>query len=918
MNGFSAWFTHLTGHEKGPLSWQEQVAASGRCGDRLIRVPTGMGKTEGILAAWLWNAVEQGRREWPRRLVWCLPMRVLVEQTISVAERLASRLVNRNSPPTNIHVHCLMGGVDTGDWHLRPEEPTILIGTQDMLLSRALNRGYAAGRARWPLEYGLLSHDCLWVMDEVQLMDVGLVTSVQLQAFRHQNQSTSLRPCHTWWMSATLQPDWLDTVDFHDALAPLRESSLSIPADDRRGGLWEIRKPLELATIPSKETDAIDRWVQTILESHRAAETGGRGRVTLVIVNRVEFAQELHQAICEALADHSEKTPSVELVHSRFRGLERRQWPDRFLSRQHSEDPQTNRIIIATQVVEAGVDISATALVTELAPWASLVQRFGRAARYGGTAHITVVDGQPSEKDALPYARPDLDAAREALTRLKDAGLANLESLEETLARDDPDLLARLYRYEYVHLLTRRECDELFDTSPDLTGADLDISRFIRSGEERDVHICWIPVDWENPDRQPPPPELQTKRDGLCPVPVHAARRWLFQKNRLKEGCRAWCWDYLDSQWRRLETSDCYPGQVILVDAGWGGYDIARGFTGERRRRNDPILECTGAFVSASSSEEVDELADSAQSREDLSQAQWKTIAFHGHETAQEARQLANELGLPDNLVAILDLAGRLHDWGKGHPAFQYNIRITDDHPGRDDLAKAPKRNWVAFQDRDRFCVPERNRQCSQPFGPRRGFRHELATTLALFELLSLGDRWHGALLGPYRSLVEQGVLPPPEQPSSELENPIANELRRLSADEFNLLLYLVCCHHGKVRGNWQATPQDQEFPSQHGGYLGEGQPLRGVREGDIIPAIELVGRDGQPTTVPALTLRLDPAAIGLSIRYGASWSERFQALLRQHGPFTLGYLEALLRIADIRASRLDTIDPWLQAKAAS
>ena len=70
-----------------------------------------------------------------------------------------------------------------------------------MLLSRALNRGYAAARARWPIDYGLLNHDALWVMDEVQLMDVGLATSAQLQAFRDSDASQSLRPCVTWRLS---------------------------------------------------------------------------------------------------------------------------------------------------------------------------------------------------------------------------------------------------------------------------------------------------------------------------------------------------------------------------------------------------------------------------------------------------------------------------------------------------------------------------------------------------------------------------------------------------------------------------------------------------------------------------------------------------------------------------------------------
>ena len=41
------------------------------------------------------------------------------------------------------------------------------------------------------MEFGLLNRDALWVMDEVQLMDVGLATSAQLQAFREQDRSKS-------------------------------------------------------------------------------------------------------------------------------------------------------------------------------------------------------------------------------------------------------------------------------------------------------------------------------------------------------------------------------------------------------------------------------------------------------------------------------------------------------------------------------------------------------------------------------------------------------------------------------------------------------------------------------------------------------------------------------------------------------
>src|SRR4030095_15815866 len=64
-----------------------------------------------------------------------------VEQT----ERVIGGWLRRSPKPVGLHV--LMGGVEAERWVLQLHQPAILVGTQDMLLSRALNRGYGAGRA---------------------------------------------------------------------------------------------------------------------------------------------------------------------------------------------------------------------------------------------------------------------------------------------------------------------------------------------------------------------------------------------------------------------------------------------------------------------------------------------------------------------------------------------------------------------------------------------------------------------------------------------------------------------------------------------------------------------------------------------------------------------------------------------------
>ncbi len=79
---YTDFFRSVTSISKA-YPWQKELGETDICSNQLIRIPTGFGKTLGVLTAWLWNRVECSNDKWPRRLVWCLPMRVLVEQTES-------------------------------------------------------------------------------------------------------------------------------------------------------------------------------------------------------------------------------------------------------------------------------------------------------------------------------------------------------------------------------------------------------------------------------------------------------------------------------------------------------------------------------------------------------------------------------------------------------------------------------------------------------------------------------------------------------------------------------------------------------------------------------------------------------------------------------------------------------------------
>ena len=894
---FSDWFSALAGECRSPHDWQRNLAAEATCRNRLIRIPTGWGKTMGVLAAWSWHRLDRNDSAWPRRLVWCLPMRVLVEQTHAVTreglERLGLLWDGSGDHSGRVGVHLLMGGASTDvEWSLYPEESAVFIGTQDMLLSRALNRGYAAPAARWPMEFGQLSQDALWVMDEVQLMDVGLATSAQLQAFLDDDQPKSFRPRNTWWMSATLQPDWLRSVDTAQHHGTWIDRPVIVDPGQRQRGLGAVRKVLGKAEFPAKSSR---EFAQFIAEKHKASGDGEYGKITLVVCNTVARAIETTQAL-RAL----DLAASLELVHSRFRPAERAGWRERFLDRAACRHG-VERIIVATQVVEAGVDISAGCVITELAPWPSLVQRFGRCARYGGDGSAFVVDRGRDEKVVAPYDADQLASAWAALASLDDVGVASLEDFEEALTTERR---AALYPYAAAHLLLRREFDELFDTTPDLTGAHLDVGRFIRSGEDRDLHVFWLDVV-PSAKKQPatsPPARYRPRRDELCAVPFLQARDWLCgeelkgqRKPRLRTGMRAWVWDWIDGAWVAATRASLVPGVIVCVATESGGYDVSVGFSPES---TSPVEVIATAPLPTTIEHELQ--ADDAEDAEDLSvTAEWKTLACHVGEAAEMARTIAQALGLGEHharVTELLALAARWHDLGKAHPAFQGAIRHPE-RPARPDLAKAPEKAWVR---------PPGTYRTSDDRDSRPGFRHELASALGMFAVLERYAPSHPALLGPWEDALRlAGLGGVPTVAPTGAPTPTEQAILACSADEFDLLAYLVIAHHGKVRVALHASPKDQAYRAQDD----RGLPIRGVREGDELPAVVLEA--GRPP-IAALRLTLSPAALGLSSRTGRSWRERTLALQDKYGPAALAWLESIVIAADRRASRLRTTDPAL------
>jgi len=896
-----------------PYGWQVLVALDSL--PDVLAVPTGLGKTE-VALAWAWRLLVDKKPE-PLHLVVCLPMRSLVTQTVQRLKAYFDAL-KAKKPEIEVAVHQLMGGNTDDDWVGEIDKPWVLVGTQDQLLSRALNRGYSMSRFEWPVHFGLLNNDCRWLIDEVQLMGPGLWTTSQLDWMRRK-RFLSLKPCLTTWMSATVGTSFLSTMDrVRETLSDPSQEQIAFEsmlkiALDRDGGLkwWrEAKRPLtwwQPEAEDAKTGGAKKRGArlaaatvtpEAIAESVKTRHVAGT--LSLVICNTVDMARSVFCAVSSV--DHK------VLLTSRFRREDRARHEQRLLDFEASRkagnlsknDP--GLICVSTQVIEAGVDISAHRLFTELAPWPSMLQRLGRLNRKGDDHDAqawvweTPKEGGNKKLERIgPYEFTDIELAK----RLVDAfaPLSQKKAFSEAIAEINTNKnkeASEALQPKPSPLPRALDVHGLFSTERDVHGGFTDVSAFVRGTDpDLDVTLFWRDWSGDSPPRGDDldGPLIAPAKEG-CPVSF-------FRVQKMLEGSKVktWLWDDEADRWECVNHWDIRPGMLVMLKRDVGGYDETEGWTGDK---SNVLAEVPRAGRGAT-------LRDDAWTEVGY----WSKLEDHLNDARREAEKLCAALSLTGNMQKAVVEASGLHDLGKAHPQWQAKL---PDRSGSPDalLAKSPR---VVAADvvgdatavRIAFAQLRPQAHALPDVSRRRGREHvvrlrwTIDDRLSDAELKSLravpGVRWAGHL-----------------QFRPGLRHEVASALaiwRKYSDSETKpypaLAAYLAATHHGKARTVMRST-------------TGEGDDVFGVRSE---PSPLVIGEDQWP-------LDFSIAKDGAEGRWegdefvltGHGWTGLVADLLgpwrpeercdvgavpegepRHLGPFALAYLEALVRIADWRAS---------------
>jgi len=406
--------------DETPFHWQRELLEEflkGKIPDKLD-IPTGLGKTA-VMAIWLVARI-CGRKV-PRRLVYIVDRRVVVDQATKVAVDLQQFVEAHDEikahlgTPDGLPISTLRGQhVDNREWLENPASPAIIVGTVDMIGSRLLFEGYGVSRKMRPYQAGLLGSDTLIVLDEAHL-----VSPFEKLLERIAQSEGELQPCDAEHrklvptmkllsLSATGRSDQPAFGLSEDDLKPGTITHTRLTAD----------KHLVFEQLPVEEGIA-----EALARNAWAFTSNGTEAVKIIVFsNKREVAVKAKQAV-EKLAkgDKKQGVPSFQIDTQLLVGGRRvheRECTAKWLE-EHAfvagakARPQRATFVFATSAGEVGIDIDADHMVSDLVSWERMAQRLGRVNRRGdGSAKIIVMrepDPKPTKAEDNALKNPEAE-----------------------------------------------------------------------------------------------------------------------------------------------------------------------------------------------------------------------------------------------------------------------------------------------------------------------------------------------------------------------------------------------------------------------------------------------------------------------------------------------------------------------------
>lgn len=867
MIDFEEAFKILT-DTKGPFPWQRELYEKWFIDGRFpssCNLPTGLGKTS-VIALWLIALINQPEKM-PRRLVYVVNRRTVVDQTTDEVEKLRQNLPKIKNLPVHVlqlAISTLRGQfADNREWSADPSRPAVICGTVDMIGSRLLFSGYGIGFKSKPLHAGFLGQDVVLVHDEAHLEPAFQTLLVEIE--KEQKRCNEFGKFHVMELSATSRGNGAEEQKANSF--ELTEAEKNIPAvipdsptDEPIHHVWrrqKAKKALELKHEIEDENKLAEKIAGLALKHNDS------GLAVLVFVRKVEDVEKVVKKLPKK---------STEQLTGTLRGLERDDLVNkpifqRFLRKSnHKTDKSlvTGTVyLVCTSAGEVGVNISADHMVCDLSTFESMTQRFGRVNRFGDSDDTRIDIVYPKE-----FGESELDQRRkktlELLKNLKgDASPAALGKLDPTTCREafapTPVILpATDILFDAWALTTIREkLPGRPPVEPYLHG--------ISEWQPPETYIAWRQEVWElhrefidNEDRKQfqefaaelledyplKPHELLRdstfrKNSGIRDKLVEIAKKygdlpvWIQEPHgsvivtalskmadlplvgrtvilppeagglKIADGCSS---GLFDGSGYVLEHHDLYDVADIWKDD--------KGPLRKRIWQGDAIPDGMTREREIKFENPEDKVVEPTKVwmwfvRKPEAASERSRIAYplqpHLDEVRDMARQLVGRLSLPNDVAEAVVLAARFHDLGKHRERWQHSL-------GNNCFPNEvyAKSGWLP------------DGTVLRPRGFLKDYRHEFGS---LLDMLDEKHQNHA-------------------------------EFMTLSHDMRDLALHLVAAHHGRARPHF---PADEAI-----------DPERNGREADSL-ACEI--------------------------------PRRFARLQRKYGRWGLAYLESLVRAADYAVS---------------